>query len=38
LAQRVRAGELTLPGYDPRMGESAALVAALAAILGVRFR
>ncbi len=38
LAQRVRAGELTLPGYDPYMGESAALVAALAAILGVRFR
>ncbi len=38
LAQRVRAGELTLPGYDPHMGESAALVAALAAILGVRFR
>lgn len=38
LARRVRAGELTLPGYDPRTGESAALVAALAAILGVRFR
>jgi hypothetical protein len=38
LARRVRAGELMLPGYDPRMGESAALVAALAAILGVRFR
>lgn len=38
LAQRVRAGELLLPGYDPRMGEPAALVAALAALLGVRLR
>lgn len=38
LAQRVRAGELLLPGYDPRMGEPAALVAALAAVLGVRLR
>ncbi len=38
LAQRVRAGELMLPSYDPRMGEPAALVAALAALLGVRLR
>jgi hypothetical protein len=38
LARRVRAGELVLPGYDPRMGEPAALVAALAALLGVRLR
>lgn len=38
LARRVRAGELTLPSYDPRMGEPAALVAALAALLGVRLR
>lgn len=38
LAQRVRAGELMLPTYDPRMGEPAALVAALAALLGVRLR
>ena len=38
LARRVRAGELMLPGYDPRMGETAALVAALAALLGVRLR
>lgn len=38
LARRVRAGDLTLPSYDPRMGESAALVAALAALLGVRLR
>ncbi|AMW04901.1 hypothetical protein GEMMAAP_08745 [Gemmatimonas phototrophica] len=38
LARRVRAGELMLPSYDPRMGEPAALVAALAALLGVRLR
>ena len=38
LARRVRAGELTLPSYDPRMGEPAALVAALAALLGVKLR
>lgn len=38
LARRVRDGELALPGYDPRMGEPAALVAALAALLGVRLR
>lgn len=38
LAGRVRAGELMLPGYDPRMGETAALVAALAALFGVRLR
>jgi hypothetical protein len=38
LAQRVRTGALTLPSYDPRMGEPAALVAALAALLGVRLR
>lgn len=38
LARRVRAGELMLPGYDPRQGETAALVAALAALLGVRLR
>jgi hypothetical protein len=36
LAQRVRAGELQLPGYDPRMGDAAALVSALAALLGLR--
>ena len=38
LARRVRAGELTLPSYDPRMGEPAALLAALAALLGVKLR
>jgi hypothetical protein len=36
LAHRVRAGELQLPGYDPRMGDAGALVLALAALLGVR--
>ncbi|HEY0930245.1 MAG TPA: hypothetical protein VGE27_10040 [Gemmatimonas sp.] len=36
LAGRVRAGELPLPGYEPRMGDAAALVAALAALLGVK--
>ncbi|MBY0488987.1 MAG: hypothetical protein K2R93_04030 [Gemmatimonadaceae bacterium] len=36
LAQRVRNGELQLPGYDPRMGDAAALVSALAALLGIR--
>ena len=36
LAQRVRAGELQLPGYDPQMGDAAALVSALAALLGLR--
>jgi hypothetical protein len=38
LAQRMRAGELAVPSYDPRLGEQAALVAALAAVLGVRAR
>lgn len=36
LAQRVRNGELQLPGYDPKMGDAAALVSALAALLGIR--
>jgi hypothetical protein len=36
LARRVRSGELTIPGYDPKLGDAAALVAALAALLGVR--
>lgn len=36
LALRVRRGELTLPGYDPALGDSAVLVAALAALHGVR--
>ena len=36
LALRVREGELPLSGYDPSMGDAAALVAALAALLGVR--
>jgi hypothetical protein len=36
LAGRVRAGELPLAGYEPRMGDAAALVAALAALLGVK--
>ncbi len=36
LARRVRAGEIELPGYEPRMGDAAALVSALAALLGVR--
>lgn len=34
LAQRVRAGELSLAGYEPRMGNAAALAAALTALLG----
>ena len=38
LARRVRAGELPLAGYEPRMGDAAALVAALAALLGVKLR
>lgn len=36
LARRMRAGELTVPSYDAGLGEQAALVAALAAVLGVR--
>lgn len=36
IAQRVRSGELALPGYDPALGDSAALIAALAALHGVR--
>lgn len=36
LARRMRAGELSVPSYDARLGEQAALVAALAAVLGVR--
>lgn len=36
LAHRMRAGELSVPSYDARLGEQAALVAALAAVLGVR--
>ncbi|WP_041265390.1 hypothetical protein [Gemmatimonas aurantiaca] len=38
LAGRVRAGDLPLAGYEPRMGDAAALVAALAALLGVKLR
>lgn len=38
LARRVRSGELAVPEFDGRNGESAALVAALAAVLGVRLR
>ena len=38
LARRVRSGELVVPEFDGRNGESAALVAALAAVLGVRLR
>jgi polyhydroxyalkanoate synthesis regulator phasin len=38
LARRVRNGELAVPDFDGRNGESAALVAALAAVLGVRLR
>jgi hypothetical protein len=36
LARRVRDGELSLVGYEPRLGDAAALAAALAALLGVR--
>ncbi len=36
LAQRVRSGELVLPGYDQNLGDAAALAAALAALLGVK--
>lgn len=36
LAKRVRDGEISLAGYDPRLGDAAALAAALAALLGVR--
>jgi hypothetical protein len=36
LAQRVRVGEITLPGYDPRLDDAAALATALAALLGAR--
>ena len=36
LAQRVRSGELLLPGYAPELGDAAALAAALAALLGIR--
>ncbi len=36
LARRVREGELLIPGYDARLGDAAALAAALAALLGVR--
>lgn len=36
LALRVRAGELVLPGYDPKTGDAGALVVALAALLGIR--
>ncbi|MCE2902651.1 MAG: hypothetical protein ACK5XT_02010 [Gemmatimonas sp.] len=38
VARRMRAGELAMVSYDPRLGEQAALVAALAAVLGVRAR
>lgn len=38
LARRVRSGELAVPEFDGRNGESAALVGALAAVLGVRLR
>ncbi|MDQ8162837.1 MAG: hypothetical protein P3C10_09680 [Gemmatimonadota bacterium] len=36
LARRVRDGELSLTGYEPRLGDAAVLAAALAALLGVR--
>lgn len=36
LARRVRDGELPLPGYDPGLGDAAAVAAALAALLGAR--
>jgi hypothetical protein len=36
LAQRVRSGDLVLPGYAPELGDAAALAAALAALLGIR--
>lgn len=36
LARRVRDGEISLIGYEPRLGDAAALAAALAALLGVR--
>jgi hypothetical protein len=36
LAQRVRSGDLLLPGYAPELGDAAALAAALAALLGIR--
>ncbi|WP_411280614.1 hypothetical protein [Gemmatimonas sp.] len=36
LARRVRDGEISLAGYEPRLGDAAALAAALAALLGVR--
>lgn len=36
LARRVREGEISLLGYEPRLGDAAALAAALAALLGVR--
>ena len=36
LARRVRHGEISLVGYEPRLGDAAALAAALAAVLGVR--
>ncbi len=36
LARRVRDGEISLAGYEPRLGEAAAIAAALAALLGVR--
>lgn len=38
LALRVRAGELVLPGYDPKAGDAGALVVALAALLGIRLQ
>ena len=36
LARRVRDREISLAGYEPRLGDAAALAAALAALLGVR--
>ncbi len=36
LARRVRDGDISLAGYEPRLGDAAALAAALAALLGVR--
>jgi hypothetical protein len=36
IAQRVRRGELTLPGYVPGMGDAAALAATLTALLASR--
>jgi len=36
LAQRVRSGEIVVPGYVPELGDAAVLAAALGALLGIR--